>query len=116
MAVEKVYLDPNAASYTDDEIVGKVNTATANITKAGAIEATALSTVDSDDIGEGAANKYDTGVPLTAEETKDAIVAMDDDAREIIISRPTIGQKKIYAVQTHSDGKQEIEQNDTPES
>ena len=116
MAIEKVYLDPNAASYTDDEIVGKVNAATANITKAGAIEATALSDIDSDDIGEGVANLYDTGVPLTAVQTKDAIVAMADDDREIIISRPTTGQKKIYAVQTHSDGKQEVEQSDTAES
>ena len=156
MAIEKVYLDPNAAAYTDDEIVGKVNTATANITKAGAIEATALSAVNSDDIGEGAANKYDTGapptstdeltegstnkydtgappastddltegasnkydtgVPPTAVQTKDAIVAMDDLDRDLIISRPIAGQKKIVAIQTHSDGKQEIEQNDTAES
>jgi len=116
MAIEKVYLDPNAVTYTDDEIVGKVNAAAANITKAGAIESTALSGVDSDDIGEGSTNKYDTGVPLTAVQTKDAIVAMADDDREILISRPTTGQKKIYAVQTHSDGKQEIEQSDTAES
>ena len=116
MGIEKVYLDPNAASYTDDEIVGKVNTATANITKAGAIESTALSGIDSDDIGEGATNKYDTGVPLTAVQTKDAIVAMADDDREIVISRPTSGQKKIYAIQTHTDAKQEVEQSDTAES
>jgi len=136
MAIEKVYLDPNAAAYTDDEIVGKVNTATANITRAGSVEGTAASALDSDDIGEGAvnkydtgappantdeltegsANKYDTGVPPTATETKDAIVAMADDDREILITRPTVGQKRIYAVQTHSDGKQEIEQSDTPES
>lgn len=136
MAIEKVYLDPNAAAYTDDEIVGKVNTATANITRAGSIEGTAASALDSDDIVEGASNKYDTGAPPTdtddlpegssnkydtgtpptAAETRDAIVAMADDDRKLIISRPQTGQKKIYAIQTHSDGKQEIEQNDTAES
>lgn len=116
MAIEKVYLDPNAAAYTDDEIVGKVNTATANITRAGSIEGTAASALDSDDISEGTGNLYDTGVPPTATETKDAIVAMADDDREIIISRPTTGQKKIYAIQTHTDAKQEIEQSDTAES
>ena len=136
MAIEKVYLDPNAAAYTDDQIVGKVNTAAVNITRAGSIEGSAASALSSDDIGEGAtnkydtgeppastdelaegaANKYDTGVPLTAIQTKDAIVAMADDDREIIISRPAPGQKKVYAIQTHTDAKQEIEQSDTPEA
>ena len=116
MAIVKDYLDPNAASYTDDEIVGKVNAATANITKAGAIESTALSAITSDNIGEGTTNKYDTGVPLTAVQTKDAIVAMADDDREIVISRPTTGQFKVYAIQRHTDGKSEVERSDTAES
>ena len=135
MAIEKIYLDPNAQAYTDDQIVGKVNSASANITRAGCIEGTAASALTSDNIGEGSSNKYDTGVPpsttddlsegstnkydtgvpLTAVQTKDAIVAMDDLDRDLIISRPTVGQKKIIAIQTHSDGKQEIEQNDTAE-
>lgn len=63
MAIQTMELDPNAQSYTDDEIVGKVNTATANITRAGAIEGTAASALDTDDISEGTSNKYDTGVP-----------------------------------------------------
>lgn len=141
MAIEKVYLDPNAATYTDDEIVGKVNTATANITRAGSIEGTAASALDSDDIGEGTSNLYDTGVPATdladldsvaasklgniedsatadqtGAEVRDAIVGLGDNDREILISRPTTGQKKVYAIQTHTDGKQEIEQSDTAES
>jgi len=116
MAIEKIYLDPNAAAYTDNEIVGKVNSATSNITRAGSIEGTAASALDTDDIGEGTSHKYDTGTPLTATQTKDAIVAMADDDRELVISRPTTGQKRIYAVQTHTDGKQEIEQSDTAES
>ena len=113
-----------------------MNAATANITKAGSIEATALSTIDSDDIGEGVANlydtgvppsntddltegssnKYDTGVPPTATETKDAIVAMADDDREIVISRPTTGQFKVFSIQLHTTGKTESERSDTAES
>jgi len=136
MAIEKVYLDPNATTYTDDEIVGKVNTATANITRAGSIEGTAASALDSDDISEGVSNKYDTGAPPastdelaegvvnkydtgappTATEIRDDIVGLADDEREIVISRPTSGQKKIYALQGHSDGKTEVEQSDTAES
>jgi len=116
MGIVKDYLDPNAASYTDDEIVGKVNSATSNITRSGSIESTAVSALDSDDISEGSTNKYDTGVPLTAVQTKDAIVAMADDDREIVISRPASGQYKVYAIQRHSDGKSEIERSDTAES
>jgi len=41
MAIVEMELDPNAASYTDDEIVGKVNTATANITRASSVAAAA---------------------------------------------------------------------------
>ena len=65
MAIQSMQLDPNAASYTDDEIVGKINTASANITRAGCIEGTAASALDSDDIGEGSSNLYDTGAPPT---------------------------------------------------
>ena len=41
MAKVSMQLDPNAQSYTDDEIVGKVNTATANITRASSVSAAA---------------------------------------------------------------------------
>jgi len=65
MTKQSFLLDPNAQSYTDDEIVGKVNTATANITRANAVESAAvdLSGKDTDDLSEGAGNKYDTGAP-----------------------------------------------------
>ena len=60
MAIQSMQLDPNAASYTDDEIVGKVNSAAANISRANAIESTAvdLSGKDADDIAESATKKY----------------------------------------------------------
>lgn len=135
MGIVKDYLDPNATTYSDDEIVDKVNSATANITRAGSIEGTAASALDTDDIGEGSSNKYDTGVPpsttddlgegstnkyeqgdLSATEIRDLIVGMADDDREIVISRPTTGQFKIYAQQRHTDGTTEIERSDTAES
>jgi len=185
MAIEKIYLDPNATSYTDDEVVGKVNTATANITRASSVSAAArpianlevtdahiaaaagiaktklaaLEIVNADvatgaaiakaklaalaivnaDVAVGAAISADktasgttnkvftateetklTGIEedatadQTGAEVRDAIVGLADDDRAILISRPTAGQKKIYAVQTHTDGKQEIEQSSTP--
>ncbi|GAH60385.1 unnamed protein product, partial [marine sediment metagenome] len=135
MAIEKVYLDPNAAAYTDDEIVGKVNTATDKITRADSVEVAAIlesateklmsdtEKTKLEGIAEGAeinpadlaeldptANTKLTGieegakVDQTGAEIRDAVVGLADDDRQIIISRPTTGQKKIYAVQTHTDG------------
>jgi len=154
MAIEKVYLDPNAASYTDDEIVGKVNTATVNITRASSVASAARpiealevtnaglaanavtdakvaagAAISADKMADGTTNKAYTTTEQTklgtvednatadqtGTEVRDLVVALADDDREIIISRPTTGQKKIYAVQTHTDGKQEVEQSDTAE-
>lgn len=65
MVIQSATLDPNAQAYTDDQIVGKINTAAIAISRTDAIDPAALGDVDSDDITEGAANKYDTGVPPT---------------------------------------------------
>ena len=53
-------LDPNAAIYTDDEIVGKVNAATAKINRVDAVESPAvdLSGKDADDLAESVTKKY----------------------------------------------------------
>ena len=65
MVKQSFTLDPNAQAYTDDEIVGKVNTATVNISRTDAVTSAAvdLSGKDSDDLSEGTGNKYDTGAP-----------------------------------------------------
>lgn len=63
MVKQSFLLDPNAQAYTDDQIVAKVNAAAVAITRVDAIDGTALGAVDSDDITEGVANKYDTGAP-----------------------------------------------------
>lgn len=63
MALQSFQLDPAAQSYTDDEIVGKVNSAAVAISRADAIAGAALGGCDSDNLTEGATNKYDTGVP-----------------------------------------------------
>jgi hypothetical protein len=92
MAIEKIYLDPNAAAYAD------------------------LADLDSVAAAKLAGIAAGAEVNPTATAIRDSIVGLADDARKIVISRPTSGQKKIYALQTHSDGKQEIEQSDTAES
>ena len=42
MAIVSMQLDPNAASYTDDEIVGKINAASVAITRESALDQDSL--------------------------------------------------------------------------
>ena len=122
MAIQSMQLDPNAASYTDDEIVGKVNAATANITRAGSIEGTAASALDSDDIGEGSSNLYDTGAPPTDDEVVTAInnasnsitreAALSQDDLNIVKTAPTSGEFSVKNIHRDSTGKLDIEYDD----
>jgi len=122
MGIQKVYLDPNAAAYTDDQIVGKVNAASAAISRANALaeaalpaESTTFRKVSQAEQDKLAGVEAGATADQTGTEIRDAVVALTDDTRKIVISRPVTGQKKIYALQTHTDGKQEIEQSDTAE-
>jgi len=117
MTIEKIYLDPNAAAYASladldstaaSKLSGIAEGAQVNPANLAALDSTASTKLGT--IAEGAT------VDQTAAELRDAIVGLADDDRQLVISRPTTGQKKIIAIQTHSDGKQEIEQNDTAES
>jgi len=103
MAIQSMQLDPNAASYTDDEIVGKVNSATANITRAGSIEGTAASALDSDDIGEGSGNLYDTGEPIPAL-TDDEVVTAINNASNSITREAALSQDDLNIVKTAPAG------------
>jgi len=122
MAIQSFQLDPNAQSYTDDQIVGKVNAATANITRAGSIEGTAASALDSDDIGEGSGNLYDTGAPPTDDEVVTAInnasnsitreAALSQDDLNIVKSSPVAGEYYIKNIHRDSSGLMDIEYDD----
>ena len=110
-------------AYTDDQIVGKVNTATANITRASSVSAAARPIAD----GEVATAKIATGAikaKLGAEADADKLVsaslaaaagvtnaqiatgqakasldAMTDTARGYIKTSPTTGEFKVVAIQ-----------------
>ena len=130
MVIQSAKLDPNAASYTDDEIVGKVNSATANITRAAAIDGAALSGVDLDDIGDGATNKgytateqsklsgIDEGakVDQSGADIRDLILALSDTERGLVVTDPTTGQFKIVSIERDPDGKINIKYDDVAES
>lgn len=105
-------LDPDAVVYTDDEIVGKVNSASANITRASSVAAAARPIVDLE-IAEGklAANAV-TNAKLASSAAKDNLDALADTARGYVKTNPTTGEFKVIAIHRDSAGKLDIEYDD----
>ncbi len=99
MALQSLVLDPNAAAYTDDQIVGKINTATAQITRASSVAAAARP------IASGEV----TNTHLTAGVAKTNLDAMADTARGYIKTSPTTGQFRVIAIERQADGKAKID-------
>jgi hypothetical protein len=102
VAIQSMQLDPNAQSYTDDEIAGKVNNASAQITRASSVAAAARPLED-DEVTSG---KVADGV------AKANLDAMTDTARGYVKTSPTTGQFKIIAVERQADGKLKVEYDD----
>jgi len=76
MAIQSMQLDPDAQAYTDDEIVGKVNAAAADITRAGSVDADALF--------DGTTNKAYTGTEKTKLEGVEEDAKDDQDGLEMV--------------------------------
>lgn len=102
MAIQKMELDPNAAAYTDDEIVAKVNAASAQITRASSVAAAArpLGT------GEVDATALEAGV------AKANLDAMADTARGYVKTGPAAGEFTVVSIQRKADGKLEASYDD----
>lgn len=108
MAIVSMQLDPNAASYTDDQIVAKVNTATTQITRASSIAAAARPIAagevgDTQLAGSIPNSKLATGV------AKASLDAMTDTARGYVKTNPTTGEFKVVAIHRQADGKLDVE-------
>lgn len=102
MAIQSFTLDPNAAAYTDDQIVGKVNTATVQITRAGSVAAAARPI---------AAGEVDN-TKLAATAAKANLDAMGDTARGYVQTKPVSGQFPIISIQRNAAGLQENKYDD----
>lgn len=102
MAIQSFQLDPNAQSYTDDQIVGKVNTAAAQITRAGSVAAAARPIA----AGEVSNTELAAGIAKTN------LDAMADTARGYIKTSPVAGQFKVIAIERAADGKAKIDYDD----
>lgn len=96
MAIVSFTLDPNAAAYTDNQIVDKVNAASTQITRAASVAAAARPIADA----EVTSAKLDTGV------AKANLDAMADTARGYIKTAPTTGQFRIISIERDAAGQQ----------
>jgi hypothetical protein len=126
VAIQSFQLDPNAQSYTDDEIVGKVNTATAAISRSDAIDGAALGACDGDDLAEGTTNKWAAESGATADQTGDEMVtainagsssitregALSQDDLKIVKTNPTAGEYNVKNIHRDSTGKLDVEYDD----
>jgi len=112
MAIASFQLDPNAQSYTDDEIVGKINSATANITRASSVDAAARP-ITAGEVGttELAAGAVDNTILATGV-AKTNLDAMADTARGYIKTDPAAGEFKVVSVQRDASGKLDIDYDD----
>lgn len=123
MAIQSFVLDPNAQSYTDDEIVGKVNAATAKVT--------------ADQIEDGSTNHVFTATDdtkltgiedsATADQTGDEIVtainggssaitregALSQDDLKIVKTNPAGGEFLVKNIHRDATGKLDVEYDDT---
>ena len=102
MTIQSIVLDPNAQAYTDDEIVGKVNAASAQITRGGSVAAAARP------IGTGEVGNTElaTGVAKTN------LDAMADTGRGYVKTSPVSGQFKVISIERQADGKAKIDYDD----
>ena len=102
MAIQSMTLDPNAASYTDDQIVGKVNTATAQITRASSVAAAARP------IAAGEVSNTE----LAAAAAKANLDAMTVTTRGYIKTLPVTGQFPVVSIERDAAGKTKVDYDD----
>ena len=112
MAIATMTIDPAGTSYTDDEIVGKVNAAADNITRAGSVEATARPIealeVDTAELAAGAVS--DAKMADTA--AKDNLDALADTARGYVKTSPIAGEFPVIAIHRNAAELLDVEYDD----
>ena len=107
MAIQSMVLDPNAVAYTNDEIIGKINAATDNITRASSVDAAARPI----------AALEVTNAELALSAAKDNLDALADTARGYIKTSPTTGEFPVISIQrgtVATGGKLDTDYDDVP--
>lgn len=104
MAIVRIEIDPDAVAYTDDEIVGKINAATAKISRAESVEAAARPIEDAE-----------VSAPKLADDAaKLNLDAMVDTERGYVNTAPITGEKKVISVQVTTNNKLGFDCDDVP--
>lgn len=117
MGIIKDYLDPNAAAYADlADLDATAASKLAGIAEGAEINPADLAELDATANTKLAGIEDSATADQTGAEVRDAIVGLADDEREIVVSRPTTGQFKLYAINRHDDGTYEMERSDTAEN
>lgn len=122
MAIQSMQLDPNSASYTDDEIVGKVNSATTKVSADSmedgttnkaytATEQTKLGTVEDSATADQDGDEMVTAIDAGSSSITRAD-AVDASSMDLVKTNPVAGEYKVKAIHRQSDGKMDIEYED----
>lgn len=112
MTIASFQLDPDAQAYTDDEIVGKINAATADITRAGSVDPTARP-IEAGEVGETELEDAAiTNAKLVTTAAKDNLDALADTARGYVKTDPQTGEFPVIAVQRDVDGNLDVDYDD----
>lgn len=141
MAIERILLDPAAQPNpvsTDELVEGEVNKYDTGVppTDTDALPEGAANKYDTgvppatlEELPDGATRKAMedaektklAGVEenakddQTGEEVRDAVVALPDLDRKIVVTNPQTGEFKVVAVQADADGKVAVDKDDVPE-
>ena len=95
MAIVSMTLDPNAASYTDNDIIAKINAASTAITRASCVSAAARP-IGTNEV---------TNTMLVAGVAKTNLDAIADTVRGYVKTLPTAGQFPIISIERDATGK-----------
>jgi len=95
MAIVSMTLDPNATSYTDNDIISKINAASTQITRASCVS-TAARPIGTNEVSNS---------NLVAGVAKANLDAMADTARGYIKTAPVTGQFPIISMERDATGK-----------
>jgi len=112
MTIASFQLDPSAVALTDDEVVGKVNAASVDITRAGSVDPSARP-IEVGEVGtsELAANAV-TNAKAEATLAKDNLNAMSDTVRGYVKTEPVSGEFPVINVQRDALGNLDVDYDD----
>ena len=112
MAIQSFQLDPNAASYTDNDIVDKVNAASNDITRASSVSAAARP-IGAGEVGDTELGSFTvTNTELSAGVAAANLDAMSDTARGYIQTNPAVGEFPVIAIHRDAGGLLDTEYDD----